>query len=798
MLQSYKLYWPFDEKISPLTTVKSSWSKKNWIALTPGFDKKETSFTNDVLCVFNPNEPWEMFRIKTHGGNIEQLLWDHSANSFVTVDSQGILKIWNKENHVLNSWLPSKGYNIGEYDKISNIMWVNHDSLSIDNDHVFTTKDTMQKFVSSKNKLLNNTTKENIESIVVITSTGLIKIIMINERNKITEDDVTVARLGSMDINVLQAHMTVNESGKLFVAVQTNRSVIELYTVSFKENNFKMSITVEAWPCIVPHLNNIQFEHFEIKSLKTVCFNLSDYIIVNSKGNGTSSIQIFEIKKEQVLLHAVFPKPTQHSQQSDTPVCLKTFQFTNDIVGLNTTNVKCVNITQNTSHREFSPKLFVIDSANTLYIFSLLDYSQLAKYDDIKFNGSICSIEISPCDHAMFIVTDESMFMFSIPFYSQDTSRTVSTMLQYCLHSDVHPWDILYYVSSLEISQIESILQSFIQEFNEQNTYIQHLLYKPFYSIKQMFYEITNNACGLSCCYCTVMFRQIYTYILSNASNENDSKVFEVLKKVCASKKDLDISKLPQVIDMKETNLALLLDTSNRPLIQWLYDYAIYIIRIILSMHYHGQNWKVIVKYIDASSILYLREALLLFYILYQKNTNLNHICPIFVTMASTVDITIQLFKFFTKIHQLCLGDNNIDISFADLPFNNLPLMYLEISNANQQNILSMSKKTKDLSNEFEVQLEAESWDYVQQSSMKNPLSNSVSTINSTYRQIFDGINLTNVSLMNDELVKQCCNCNTLTIHNAHLSRLFNINWKALFQEKCFCGGFWKKVDRKM
>ena len=417
----------------------------------------------------------------------------------------------------------------------------------------------------------------------------------------------------------------------------------------------------------------------------------------------------------------------------------------------------------------------------------------------------------SPCDTTMFTITDKgNVYVFltpQIPLQNDQTRvRDVLNLLYYSLVENCSMWDIFVYLSSFETPLLEQTYKIFSEEFTKFNQNMQNMFFKYLMTAKAMFNHLFRDYCGVVETYFAMLLQGIFFHISSYFLTDKDAIFIDMVVKTCQNSKEVEVSKVAQLIDSKEVSMFLATDLAFRPLIQWVTDYAVHIVRLILSSNHSGQNWKLCMKYFDLPTLMYLKQLLLVFYITYSNSSSgtMNNVngksshqfYPIFVTMATPLDITSQLFKLVSKLQQMLTGDQNLDATMNDLPFNNLPLMYLEMPSQDPvQGVLSSIRlsHTRQTFDEFTFQ-HATKWEDVHQTGLASPLSMGVAPISTKLRQIFDGVNLTHTSLMQGELVKQCSRCNCLSLYQAHSTRTFNNAWKGCWDELCYCGGAWKKV----
>ena len=738
-----------------------------------------------------------------HSGIIEHIEWNNNLSSFLTVDSFGIAKIWIPDNNLMNQWKSMSTIDLGDGDQVKKVFWVSGcRKYAFNVEKMYSGKEILDKFVPCANNAISSICSDKKDGIAVITAGGVFKIVMMQD---FTVTNICQKGLGALKINVITADVSLNDNGKIFVAVLTNLTTVELFSVTCKQSDDSFDLTVEVWPCLVPHIgsHDANFSSFEITNLKCTSVNNVDQIIVCSKGLSLSAVQVYEVKKEQVILHSQFPRaPVQNPQFADTCVCLQTFKFEHDIVSMFVTNVRFSN-TLKAGNISIGPKLALVDIYGTFSVYSLLTLTQISKSLSLSClqNDSIRTGIFSPCDHALFTITERgNAYMFLMPQYptctDQSKVKNIVNFLHYSLVESCIPFDIFVFLSIQEATVIEQCYKVLIEDFNKFNSVFQNLFFNFLLNIKAMFYHLFKDYCGVVEMYFAMILQNIFFHITSFFQSEKDANFMDMVLKLCMSSKEIEINKIVLLIDSKDINMFLCNDSAYRPLIQWVTDYAVHIVRLILSSNHLGQNWKLCLKYFDQTSILYLRQLLLIFYIMYQKSPNNHQFHPIFVTMTTPTDITTQLFKLISKLQQILLGDNSIDVTMNDLPFSNLPLMYLEMP-THDPSICVLSQlnisPTKQEFDEYVFQLKLK-WEDIHQIGFSSPLSVGVAPISTKLRQIFDGINLTPTSLMQGELVKQCSQCNCLSVYVGHSTRTFNNAWKSCWEEHCYCGGLWKKV----
>lgn len=303
MLPVYKVRWPFgDEEVAEDEKVSKpviSWSRSNWIAFSTGpswhlhHDAQQKQSLSqpplqlgiDSVFIMNPNEPDDIYPVSTHhNGVVEHIEWNNNITSFLTCDSFGVAKIWQPENHLMNQWKSSHSVDLGEGDSVRKVFWLsNCRKYGFNIEKMYSAKDILEKFSSCASNVLWNTCSEKKDGIVAITSGGLFKIVMLEE---FAVSNVYQKSLGSLNISIIKADVSINDGGKIFIAALTNPTTVELFSVNCKQVDDTYDLVVEVWPCLVPH-NSAQeanFSNFEITHLRCSSVNNIDQIIICSKG----------------------------------------------------------------------------------------------------------------------------------------------------------------------------------------------------------------------------------------------------------------------------------------------------------------------------------------------------------------------------------------------------------------------------------------------------------------------------------------------------------------------------------
>ena len=827
MIPVYKALWIDDENAVSQKMSKSlcSWSSTNWIAYTTGHNSELTTLSGPTtVYVTSPDQPWEAYPVYTqHNGPIEHLEWDPSGTCFVTVEASGIGKIWRKDKTLVNQWMcdDSEVIHFSDGSRVKKILWLDesrHYNIDLEK---LGKRDWFQKFSQLKSEPLYNTSTGQTKSgFIVVTLEGLLKIVLLMPRQKPL---VYTTRLGSLKSHVLNCDFIQNDSGKVFVALVTEPCLVELFTVSFKESDGGIDLAVEVWPCVVPLVyGDPAYEAYTVEQVKCLKKSnqsqqqqqqqqqqsmSSDQVLVLCRSSNSTFVKTFGIRKEQVVLHQRFSSQQQTAPQyADACCCMGQISIADTLV--NQMFVANHNFTNSTAHKvnaSLPPKLVLTSTNGAMQVYSLQTFQQVLPPIMIDEHDAIDSAVFSRSNHAMFSVSENgNPMMFVLPPHTNAAekakTKNVVNLLQLSIMEGYTPWDIMLYLVSREKVFVEQCLQQFVSDFNEQSTgtNLYYIFYWRYWRIRALFYNVTRDYVGVSESYNLLFFHRVYLFLLCNLQSEKEVALLDKLNTIfVGAKKEVELSKILQIVDTNNLVFSSLSNTLHRPLYQWITDYMVHIIRLILSVNHHKQDWKSILQYFDSNTFLCLRKVCVLLFILYQKSAAYN-IQPIYITMVTSLDVLPQLFKLMSKLYLASVGDaSQTDLVIAELPFCSLPIMYMEYpvhkpraSVLHQTNIQAQGTGF----NYYDIQLTCDSWELIHRTALGNPLVRGIFPVNTQLRQIYDGINFTPSSLMQSEDVKQCCGCGVLTIVNCHASRVLNEGWAACWREQCVCGGLWKKV----
>ncbi|XP_066922464.1 mediator of RNA polymerase II transcription subunit 16-like [Clytia hemisphaerica] len=816
MLPAYQCHWPEDSlPEQKITKSICSWSSKNWIAYSTGYENGNSSLDVNTVYILNPDMPWENFPINTgHQGLIEHLEWDASGDYLLTVDNTGMGKIWNQEKSLINNWtcLENCTIDLNNGGRICKIAWLNstaHRYLP-DFDKSGTMKEWFHRFNQNQSDLLLTSYKENNVGFVMITAERLVKVHFLNPSNKLSKQ-VYSDRLGTLKSEIISSDFVISDAGKLFVAAVTEPCMVELFSVTFMDGPNGLDISEEVFPCIVPYVTGEpDFDEYEITDVKCVkkCnpnFS-SDLVVVSSKSATASSVKIYEIRKEIVRLHSRFQSQGQTGQPTDTVNCLLTIQYPDvqiEHISITSLQLSAAHTSQITS-QTLLPKLLVLDNQGAVHLYSMYNLQQIAQpssFPELK-NDPFDSTSFAPTDHAMFSVSRNAkltLLTFSNQLNSQDKNKAKSivTMLQCCLAESRSPWDIMLHISTYEKPFIDQCLQQFVSEFNENDGNTQSLFRQSFSHFKALIFAILKDYKGVFESYNQTFLHNIYYHLTALLQNEKEINLLEKIHNIClANKKEFEMTKIVPLLDTKDVTFSGLSNLSTKPIIQWLTDYMLHLVRLLLATSHHHNDWKIVLQYFDASTFFILRKTCILFYILFQKNPNIQ---PVYVTMVNSTEVLLQLFKMISKLYAACLGDpQSGDALLSELPFSSLPLMYLNYPTQDPRGTVlsttSFNAMGNSSFNHYDIQLTVDDWQTVHETALKNPLIMGAHDIYTQKKQIYDGIRLSPTSLVANESVKQCCRCAVLTIYNCHQTRSFNELWANSWNDNCLCGGNWKKI----
>ena len=815
MLPVYQCHWQEDSApTQKITNSLCSWSIKNWIAYTNGYENESEMLDINTVYIMNPDMPWETYPINTgHERIIEHLEWDHTGEYLLTVDQSGVGKIWNQDKSLINSWtcLEASTLNLNSGGRICKISWLNFTEHRFQPDIEQAGKKEWYNLLDKKNlNLLTSPHQEENVGFVMVTSEGLVKLHFLNSKNNRRKQDY-VDRLGTLKSHIITADFVIADSGKLFVAAVTDPCMVELFSVNIKDHGKNIDITEDVWPCIVPAVKGeANYEDYEIVSVKCIkkCnpnFSSNQVAVLTNSAN-SSAVRIYEIKKEQLQLHSRFQSQSQPNQLADTCSCLATIQISGahiSHISVSDLHYSFTNAAK-ISSPTLLPKLVFLDSSGTLHLYSLMTFKQLSVSSNFVELQNDCfdSSCFSPSDHALFTVTNKgtpTLLTLSNQLGQDNNSvQNTVTMLQCCMAESRSPWDIFLHISTHEKPFIDRCFKQFLSEYAENDSNTQSLFFQSFCHFKALFFASLKDYKGVFESYYISIFYNVYFYLTSMMQSEKEITLLEKIHNICVtSKKEFDLNKVAMHLEVADFAFTKLNSLVYKPMLQWVADYLVHLVRLLLSTSHNQHDWKVVFQYFDPSTFLIFRKTLVLLSVLYMK-TNLN-IQPIYVSMINSTEVVAQLFKMVSKLYVISLGEPSAAENFlAELPFSSLPMMYLAYPMQDPKGTVLSQNNFNVPDNIFchyDIQLSVDDWEVTRAIALTNPLILGVYDVYTQKKQIFDGVRFIPASLVAKENVKQCCRCGIMSIFNCPM-RASNSNdhWVNSWSDNCICGGKWKKI----
>ena len=792
------------------------WSNQNWVAFTTGYASKfeqagQAQFStlhSDLVFIIDPDTPWEVHSLKTgHHRPLEHLEWHPTEQmKLLTADGRGICKIWSAVDSCVNKWSVMHSIEIGQNDSIVKLMWLETGKkFYISSCQPTRINDMMSKFPAKQTNLFRAPHGGQRDAFICLTSSGVIYVVtIVSGKNPV----VSTARLGNIRSHIFKADMQISDAGKVGVAAITNDNTIELFILSFRNaDEGKVEIQVDVSPCIVPFTVSEESGNtdYKVTDARFILNNSSDQVLVVCDSGQGTTMQCFEVRKEQIVLHQRFKRaqPSQPSQSADACVCLRTVPLPAGAKLHAITRLQ-VNLQGSTNDNMILPKAVFVDLEGMCHIYSLKSWTNLSKSILGGANNSIKEIDFmmfSPCDQAVFCVSSEGdALICSIQHLDMVLEKTrvqsLVNLLQYSIIDDCVPWDVFLYMRTQNKQLNEQVLQVLSEEFNELHALQQEYHMTAYLSLKAMFYKTVQDFVGAFESFNIILLRSIYMFVTGMLTSEKDVIFMDSLQAALANSKETDINQIC-VMEVKETSLQSIADPTNGMFMQWIVDFASHLVRLVRAPD-RGRPWKHILSYFERWSLLELRELLVIVNILVLKHPSVTSLHPTYVSMDNIQNILKELFKFISKLYYLSTGETSVELSQNDLLFSSIPLMYLPMpSHDTKGGLLSLpyslphQQQTLGI---FEFQLQPDDWQIVKQMCLENPLHAGTNTVSSGPRQIYDALNLVPCSLMQGELLKQCCLCGTLTVAVGSKTRVFHQAWRGCWLKTCFCGGNWKEV----
>nr|XP_006825174.1 PREDICTED: mediator of RNA polymerase II transcription subunit 16-like [Saccoglossus kowalevskii] len=401
-------------------------------------------------------------------------------------------------------------------------------------------------------------------------------------------------------------------------------------------------------------------------------------------------------------------------------------------------------------------------------------------------SGSLCLIKIAP-------TLGQSVDQGAARAH---TIAQVVNLIEYCMVTGYDWWDLLLTITP---GMVDTVIDRLSEAFNRQPKPLQELLFTRLTAVKATLYRLNPGTTGkLADCHAKLLLNGIAVSFKSllrptNLSSQ-DKGLADKLSAVCSRILETDLDKVMMNLDTKEFVIEPATVQSLQQLIQWVADFALFLLSSVPLQQPHC-NRPGVSMLRDPGILCCLREMLVIIRVWGLINTTCQ---PIFTSTSDNVDGLSTLFKLLTQVWLCCKDDTyaEFDDSLIDecilLPsqllvptMESLPVV---------EGITGRSFIKQAMSFHFESTTV-----HVSHVTSFNPSATPGTELSTRYMsdnhsQKHDVVRRIYLGVAPHDELKQCtrCSCISLVKSNAKTGALKA--WDARWIKSCVCGGQWRRV----
>lgn len=697
--------------------VISAVSRRNVIAFTSYLDLSEINPKTYLVTVYvaDLNVPYEVHRVTSHYEDITCLEWDHSGTRLLIGDAMGGVQVYSQKDNLLREWTEVSSHVAFAGERVMTGSWL-HDGSRISlspekKDAPVLERFTRDKSFKSSSKQFGGKVGDGF---VVISSSGLVWSLVF------LPDGTTVygiEMLGSFRRHLRAVDLSYRKNGDFLVATSTGSvdSSINCFTVNITPAGMqdKAKCVISCEPFTSFYLNatesNAPIEtHSAITHLKFIVKEDPDAIIVGTTGTAGSTVELWELREEPIVLHSVFqkeikkepsesemevdPPPTSSPSEESTPSTTtpivskpptKTFQvwkhhasdtYSSAVVSLTSPRISIFDSSPPPSFigvgykdnfvrilfRKGLKEVGKISPANSSNRKTTQDGSKSSSVKpNLSASSRVCDLQYSSNAGVLIALTSTSemhgfrlsaLYDLNSPF----SWLPPQTFLSYCLLSGTDWWDILV---GIKPSAIESIFEQILSSFQSLPSSIQVKLSSRLQMLKGCLYRCLPARSSSSVgqvksgdAFATLMLQAVSAFLKSllrvgdNQEREGPAENLTTLIST-RGKGFLNVNTVLLELETRDFFVEPGFLPSLQYLNQWIADLTLYLLSSLPYQIHKNYRFPGGSLIHDLKSINSLRELLVIIRIW----GLINELClPIFTRLNSDVDVIAHIFKLLT------------------------------------------------------------------------------------------------------------------------------------------------------
>ncbi|RDD40317.1 Mediator of RNA polymerase II transcription subunit 16 [Trichoplax sp. H2] len=808
-------------------TVCSGWSNRNLLAFSASSKSKlEDSINSDLPASFsihlvNLEEPWRNHSfVSEHVSEIIQLAWDSHGTRLLSADSNGIIKTWQMQDNFINQWKCTSSNDLGEGEHVRAVRWLDTSAKEHYIDSKCKDKESFfEKFPYAVKKTpFVRYGGRPTQAWIAITATGMIYVTVLDP---VTRGKLRLDLPSGYRLCISSADVTYNYQDSTFLAAtssgrkgdpvqifcikaQTMLVIMRYLNIYFLNHYLRpIQLSAELKACIntdsdeernaIPKDSFVDQVRFLPQDAKS-----APALLVLSSGYSQSTIQLFTLTTEPVLIHSAFNNP--NLAERDIPVeeiwsCAAIYPCGEKVscFSFSTFPIAPSSGDADYSKNANSHIMLACQKGNLI----LLNRSSLsiAAFCNTPFGAvddpldwafgsdrTVKSISFSPCGLCTAVINGRGDVAICRIRMSSSFDNSGSecfscyvTLLEYCLTTGIEYWDILHSISATfgpSIDVVSKMIAYIKNDLSKQAQPLRESLQLRFAVMCAALYRYGSDEHGrfvdqrcriILYCICKFLhFEILHKY----QSKNTESNPILKLEDACNSDTDGNLAATVSRLEATEYVLNPGVIHHVRAMIDWIGNYALLLAATVSAREIIQEAYGVT----DMEVVRNLRMLLLLVSTWGQGNAAFY---PRFYPQSDPVPSLSTIYRILTKVWMCYKNDNKLDSIIQYLSDKDqLPSL---------QSLMDTRGAFLCISDRLLLGPNIAFFRFGENPSTEPNMR-------------YDVIRLMAINPFYNENLRQCVRCGGLSMITMNSSIDDNYNWNSRWIAKCICGGSWFKL----
>ncbi|EDV21853.1 uncharacterized protein TRIADDRAFT_59477 [Trichoplax adhaerens] len=719
-------------------TVSSGWSNRNLLAFSASSKSKlEDSINSDF--------------VSEHVSEIIQLAWDSHGTRLLSADSNGIIKTWQMQDNFINQWKCTSSNDLGEGEHVRAVRWLD---------------------TSAKEHYIDSKCKDK-ESFFEKFPYAVKKTPFVRYGGRPTQAWIAITATGMIYVTVLDPVTR----GKLRLDLPSGyRLCISSADVTY---NYQDSF-----------VDQVRFLPQDAKSAPA--------LLVLSSGYSQSTIQLFTLTTEPVLIHSAFNNP--NLAERDIPVeeiwsCAAIYPCGEKVSCFSFSTFP---IAPSSGDADYSKNAnshimlacqkgnLILLNRSSLSIAACCNTPFGAVDDPLDWafgsDRTVKSISFSPCGLCTAVINGRGDVAICRIRLSSSFDNSGSecfscyvTLLEYCLTTGIEYWDILHSISATfgpSIDVVSKMIAYIKNDLSKQAQPLRESLQLRFAVMCAALYRYGSDEHGrfvdqrcriILYCICKFLhFEILHKY----QSKNTESNPILKLEDACNSDTDGNLAATVSRLEATEYVLNPGVIHHVRAMIDWIGNYALLLAATVSAREIIQEAYGVT----DMEVVRNLRMLLLLVSTWGQGNAAFY---PRFYPQSDPVPSLSTIYRILTKVWMCYKNDNKLDSIIQYLSDKDqLPSL---------QSLMDTRGAFLCISDRLLLGPNIAFFRFGENPSTEPNMR-------------YDVIRLMAINPFYNENLRQCVRCGGLSMITMNSSIDDNYNWNSRWIAKCICGGSWFKL----